>query len=36
MNETKVLIEKITKDMQEKEGKNIVITDLTNIDDTVC
>ena len=31
MNETKVLIEKITEGIQEKKGKNIVIADLTNI-----
>lgn len=36
MSETKVLIEKITKGIQEKKGKNIVIADLTNIDDTIC
>ena len=36
MNETKVLIEKITERIQEKKGKNIVIADLTNIDDTIC
>ena len=30
MNETKVLIEKITEGIQEKKGKNIVIADLTN------
>ena len=36
MNETKVLIEKITEGIQEKKGKNIVIADLTNIDDTIC
>ena len=35
MNETKVLIEKITEGIQEKKGKNIVIADLTNIDDTI-
>ena len=28
MNETKVLIEKITEGIQEKKGKNIVIADL--------
>ncbi|WP_455587377.1 ribosome silencing factor [Bacteroides sp.] len=36
MNETKVLIEKITEGIQEKKGKNIVIADLTNIGDTIC
>ena len=33
---TKRLIEKITEGIQEKKGKNIVIADLTNIDDTIC
>lgn len=36
MNETKVLIQKITEGIQEKKGKNIVIADLTNIGDTIC
>lgn len=36
MNDTKVLIEKITEGIQEKKGKNIVIADLTHIDDTLC
>ena len=36
MNETKVLKQKITEVIQEKKGKNIVIADLTNIDDTIC
>ena len=36
MNETKILIKKITEGIQEKKGKNIVIADLTNIDDTIC
>ncbi len=36
MNETKVLIEKITEGIQEKKGKNIVIADLTRIGDTIC
>lgn len=36
MNDTKVLIEKITEGIQEKKGKNIVIADLTKIDDTIC
>lgn len=36
MNETKLLIEKITEGIQEKKGKNIVIADLTHIGDTVC
>lgn len=36
MNDTKILIEKITEGIQEKKGKNIVIADLTKIDDTIC
>ena len=34
MNETKLLVQKITEGIQEKKGKNIVIADLTNIGDT--
>lgn len=36
MNETKELVVKITEGIQEKKGKNIVIADLTKIDDTIC
>lgn len=36
MNDTKVLIEKIQEGIQEKKGKNIVVADLTNIEDTIC
>lgn len=36
MNDTKILIEKIREGIQEKKGKNIVVADLTNIDDTIC
>ncbi|HJC93461.1 MAG TPA: ribosome silencing factor [Candidatus Phocaeicola excrementigallinarum] len=36
MNETRQLIEKITEGIQEKKGKNIVIADLTDIEDTIC
>lgn len=36
MNETKILIEKITEGIQEKKGKKIVIADLTQIEDTIC
>lgn len=36
MNDTKVLIEKIKEGIQEKKGKNIVIADLTDIQDTIC
>ncbi len=36
MSETKILIEKITEGIQEKKGKNIVVADLTKIEDTIC
>lgn len=36
MNEAKTLIAKITEGIQEKKGKNIVVADLTHIDDTIC
>lgn len=36
MNEPKTLIEKITEGIQEKKGKDIVVADLTAIDDTIC
>lgn len=36
MNDTKVLVKKITEGIQEKKGKNIVIADLTQIGDTIC
>ncbi len=36
MNETKILIDKIVEGIQEKKGKNIIIADLTGIDDTIC
>ena len=36
MNETKKLIQQITEGIQDKKGKNIVIADLTHIDDTIC
>lgn len=36
MNETEVLVEKITEGIQEKKGKNIVVADLTGIGDTIC
>lgn len=36
MDDTKNLIQKITEGIQEKKGKNIVIADLTQIDDTIC
>ncbi len=36
MNDTKILIENIKEGIQEKKGKNIVVADLTKIDDTIC
>ena len=36
MSETKNLVQKITEGIQEKKGKNIVIADLTSIEDTIC
>ena len=36
MNEAKKLIKQITEGIQEKKGKNIVIADLTKIEDTIC
>jgi ribosome-associated protein len=36
MSETKKLIKHITEGIQNKKGKNIVIADLSNIDDTIC
>ena len=37
MDETKRLSkEKLQKGIQEKKGRNIVIADLTNIEDTIC
>lgn len=36
MNESKNLLKKIKEGIQEKKGKNIVIADLTNIEDTIC
>ena len=36
MNEAKKLIQQITEGIQEKKGKNIIIGDLTKIDDTIC
>lgn len=36
MNETKTLVQKITEGIQDKKGKNIVIADLTPIEDTIC
>lgn len=36
MNQAKILVQKITEGIQEKKGKNIVVADLTEIDDTIC
>jgi ribosome-associated protein len=36
MNDTKILIEKITEGIREKKGGSIVIADLTKIEDTIC
>lgn len=36
MNEARTLVKKITEGIQEKKGKNIVVADLTAIDDTIC
>lgn len=36
MNETKQLIETIREGIQEKKGKNIVVADLTDIENTIC
>ena len=36
MSNKNILVEKITEGIQDKKGKNIVIADLTGIDDTIC
>ena len=36
MNEAETLVKKITEGIQEKKGKNIIVADLTAIDDTIC
>lgn len=36
MNDTKILIEKIKEGIHEKKGRNIIIADLTSIEDTIC
>ncbi len=36
MEEAKRLIQQVTEGIQDKKGKNIVIADLTQIDDTIC
>ena len=36
MNKTKALVKTITEGIQEKKGKNIVVANLTEIEDTIC
>ena len=36
MEQTKNLVEKITKGIQEKKGSNINISDLSGIEGTIC
>ena len=36
MNETKELVKRIVEGIQEKKGKDIVVADLTDTDNTVC
>lgn len=36
MNDTQLLIDKIIEGIQDKKGQQIVIADLTGIDDTIC
>ena len=36
MNQTKELVKIITEGIQEKKGQNIVVADLTAIEDTIC
>lgn len=36
MSITYNLVKKITEGIQEKKGKNIIIADLTDIEDTIC
>ena len=36
MNDAETLIKQITEGIQDKKGKNIVIADLTQINDTIC
>ncbi|MDR0891367.1 MAG: ribosome silencing factor [Mediterranea sp.] len=36
MSDTNTLIEQIKEGIQEKKGKDIVIADLTGIEDTIC
>ena len=36
MNQTEILVKKITEGIQEKKGQKIIVADLTEIDDTIC
>lgn len=36
MNETEQLVKAITEGIQERKGKQIVVADLTQIEDTIC
>lgn len=36
MDTTNLLIKKVTEGIQEKKGRDIVIADLTGIEDTIC
>lgn len=36
MNESRELIDQIVKGIQEKKGSNVIVADLTNINDTIC
>ena len=36
MEETKKLVELVTKGIQDKKGRGIVIADLSKIDGTIC
>ena len=36
MNQTEILVKKITEGIQEKKGQKITVADLTEIEDTIC
>lgn len=36
MNQTEILVKKITEGIQEKKGQKIIVADLTGIEDTIC
>lgn len=36
MNQTEKLVQNIIEGIQDKKGKNIVVADLTELDDTIC